>query len=520
MTAPADSLLARTATDSLLARTARGASWVVAWRMMTRVLGLISTLVLVRLLLPADFGLVALATAFAVSLDICLAIGVEDQIVRARDPQPVLYDTAFTLNLIRGLFLAVLIAVAAAPAAQFFGDMRLERILFALAFSAAVSGATNIGVADFRRRMEFDKEFRLQFYPRVAGIAAVIVAAFVLRSYWALIIGILTNRFALVAMGHVMSPYRPRLSLAAWRDLVGVSTWTWGIGVASVLRDRADSFFVGRILGLPPLGLYAVAHEVASLPTSELVDPICRACMPGFATALRGEDVGGVRSAYLRINALVALLTIPAGVGMSLIAGPLIALAFGQGWVDAVPVAAILAVAFTMTLFGNVSVALLNAKTLLRTILVVTAGAALLRVLLLVLLMPHFGLVGAGISLGLALVAEHVTLVGLALRMVGLGAWSFLACLRRPAIAAAAMALVLWGCGLGWVAPPRDAAIAIWHLLAAIGLGATVFIGSVAAMWRLAGCPAGAETDLLALLTHLAGRLRLPGGGQMAARGG
>ena len=95
--------------QSILSRTALGAGWVVAWRMLTRVLGLISTLILVRLLAPADFGLVALATSFALALDACLSIGVEDQLVRSNNPRPALYHTAFTLNLFRCLAVAALI---------------------------------------------------------------------------------------------------------------------------------------------------------------------------------------------------------------------------------------------------------------------------------------------------------------------------------------------------------------------------------------------------------------------------
>ncbi len=506
-TAAPASLDPHDAQGSLLTRTARGAGWVVGWRMLTRLLGLASTLILVRLLSPADFGLVSLAAALVVTLDVCLGMGLEDQIVRARDPQRALYDTAFTLSFLRGLLIAGLIAATATPVATFFGDARIEAVLFALAVSAAISGAANIGVADFRRRLQFDREFRLQVLPRLLGISVTLLGAFIWRSHWALVAGILTNRISLVAMGYAMHPYRPRFSLAAWRDLAGVSAWSWAIGVSSALRDRADSFFVGRTLGMAPLGVYAVASEVASLTTSELVDPICRACMPGFATALRGGDQAAVADAYLRIVALVALLTIPAGIGLSLVAGPLIALAFGPTWQAAAPVAAVLAVACTMTLFGNVSGALLNARTMLRTILGVTVGAALLRLALLALLTPHYGLLGAGLGFGLALAVEHAVLVGCALRLLRLSPLRFLASIARPALAAAAMAALLWGTGYGWAAPP-EANIA-WHLLAGVALGALCFGTVLVLLWAVAGRPVGAETDLGTLLSRIAGRLRL-----------
>ncbi|WP_338663921.1 oligosaccharide flippase family protein [Pararoseomonas sp. SCSIO 73927] len=495
------------ARGGILAATARGAGWVMAWRMMTRVLGLLSTLILVRLLPPGDFGLVALATAFALALDVCVSIGVEDQIVRSHDPRPALYDTAFTLNLLRSFLLSVLIAVGAWPAADFFGDPRLAPVLLALSASAAASGLTNVGVADFRRQLSFEKEFQLQFLPRVVGIAVTVLGAWLLASHWALVLGILVNRLGLVVASHLLHPYRPRLSLTAWRELAGVSGWSWANSLATVVRDRADSLVIGRVLGPARLGIYAAGAEVAVLPTTEMVDPICRACMPGFAAALRQGDPVLLEDAYLRIVALTALLTIPAGFGISLVAGPVVALAFGPAWMEAVPVVQILGVASTLTLFGGVSAALLNARASLRALLGVTVTAAAVRVVLLVLLTRSHGLAGAGLAVGLAVVAEHLMLVGLALRALRIPPARFLARLGRPAAATAAMVAVLWWGGLGWAPPPGTAGAAASLLAAGVPLGAASFVAALALCWLAAGRPAGAEADMAALARRVAGRL-------------
>jgi len=499
-------MLPEPATGSILARTARGAGWVMAWRMLTRVLGLGSTLVLVRLLSPADFGLVALATAFALALDVCLAIGVEDQIIRAQAPRPALYHTAFTMNLLRCLAVAGVIGLCAGPAATFFGDARLQDVLWALAASAALSGATNIGVVDFRRQLSFEREFQLQLLPRLVGIAVTLGGAWWLHSHWALVLGILANRFGIVLMSYALHPYRPRLSLEAWRELIGVSCWSWMVSLATVLRDRADSLVVGRMLGPAPLGIYAVGVEVAVLPTTEIVDPICRACMPGFAATLRGGGNAALADAWLRVMALMAVLTLPAGTGASLVAGPLVALAFGPAWMEAVPVIITLGLACTVTLFGNVSAALLHARTALRTILGITVGAALLRITLLLLLTPWLGLPGAGLAIGLAVVLEHLALVTAVLRLLNVPARRLLACIHRPALATAVMALLLWVLGLGWAAPPADAAAALRILLTAIPLGMASFALTLWLLWRAAGSPAGAEADLLGVLRGMLGR--------------
>jgi O-antigen/teichoic acid export membrane protein len=493
-------------TGSILARTARGAFWVVAWRLMTRLLGLASTLILVRLLAPEDFGLIALAASFAMALEACLAIGVEDQIIRAKAPSRAMYDTGFTLNLLRGLLVGAIVALVAAPAARFFDDARLEPVLLALAVSAVLSGMANIGVADFRRNLRFEKEFALNLYPRLAGVVVTVGMAFLVRSHWALVAGIFVNRLGIVGMGYVMHPFRPRLTLSAWRDLAGVSAWSWALSFAGMLRDRSESMVNGRLLGTTAVGHFAVGAEVATLPSTELVEPICRACMPGFAASRRTDEEGG-RENYLRILALLALLTLPAGIGISAIAGPVVALGFGQNWLDAVPVVMVLGLASTSVLFGNVSGAMLNAHTRLGTLLGITLGAGALRVGLLVLLIPLHGLTGAAIAVGVSMVAEHAVLVGRALALLRMNPSRLLARLWRPALACAAMAALLWESGLGWDAPPAGAGPAIWLLLAGMGLGAASYAVVLFALWALSGRPNGAEADLLDLLRRVLGRL-------------
>ncbi|MBO1076769.1 oligosaccharide flippase family protein [Roseomonas marmotae] len=485
---------------SLLGRTMRGAGWVVAWRMVTRILGLASTLVLVRLLAPEDFGLVALATTFAIALDICLSIGVEDQLVRTPNPRPELYNTAFTLNLIRSLLVALVVAVAAEPASRFFSDARLEPVLLAIAFSAGAAGLTNVGAVEFRRHLAFEKEFQLQLMPRLLGIAVTIGSALVLHSHWALVLGIVVNRAGLVVMSYVLHPFRPRLALSAWRELAGVSAWSWAISVTTVFRDRMDNLVIGRTLAPVDVGIFAVGMEVAILPTTEVVDPICRACMPSFAASLRNGDMEEVADAYLRIVAVIALLTLPAGMGISLVSGAVVALAFGQEWLQAVPVVAILGLAWTITLFGNVSGALLTARAMLRTLLGTTATSALIRIPLMLAVIPYYGLTGAAAATAVVMLAEHTLLVGLALRLLRLRATRLLARVVRPVLATAVMALVLWSVGLGWAPPPGDAGAAVMQLLAGVGLGVVSFLAALGALWTLAGCPEGAESDMLRLI--------------------
>ena len=116
-------------TRSVLARTVRGAGWVIAWRLGMRILGLGSTLILVRLLVPSDFGLLALAASFAQTVDGMMMLGTEEAVIRQPAPDRHVYNTAWTLNVLRGLTVTAIVLLSAVPVARFFGDPRLVKTI-------------------------------------------------------------------------------------------------------------------------------------------------------------------------------------------------------------------------------------------------------------------------------------------------------------------------------------------------------------------------------------------------------
>jgi lipopolysaccharide exporter len=475
-------------TDSLLVRTARGAGWVMAWRLGMRVLGLISTLVLVRLIAPADFGIIALATSFMQTLDGMLTLGTEEAVIREGTPGRAFYDTAFTLNLLRGLSVTVLVAALAYPAAGFFADPRLGPVLL---FVACLPLPVY-----FRRDFAFHKEFAIMVLPKACGIIAAVTAAILLHSYVAMLWGMAVNRTLRVVMSYVMHPYRPGLSLKAWRGLAGYSLWTWLLSLAVLVRDRGDSLILGRLLNTEAIGFYSVGAEIAALPTTELIEPLGRAAFSGFAAGRQqSADVG---ENFLRLIGSTALLTLPAGVGLSLVAAPLVALAFGPGWEQAVPVLRILSLGFTIMVFGHLSLHLLSAHALLGRLVGITLGGAAVRVVLLIALIPSLGLTGAAIGATIGVLIEQILTIATALRRFHIRIQDMLRGVWRPVVAATAMATVLATTGLGW---SNDTAIA--PLIEAVILGALTYMLVLIATWLASGQAAGPETDALALLRRI-----------------
>src|SRR5579884_2662225 len=476
---------------SLSARTAKSAGWTVGWRLVTRNLGLLSTLVLVRLLSPADFGLVALATGFVGMVDALSMLGPQDVIIREIAPDRDLYDTAFTMNFMRGLATAVIVAGAAWPVAAFFSEPRLTAVLLALAAGTLFAACENIGIVDFRRELAFHREFLLQVVARVTGVVLTILFAVLWRNYWAIIIGILSTSLVRVVQSYTMSPYRPRLTLRRWRRILGFSLWVWASGLVMMVWDKIDSIVVGRFLGAGAVGIFAIGWEIGALPLTELVAPLHRALFSGFSAANRSGR--GAEQAYLRVLALTMLLTLPAGVGISLVADPLVRLALGEKWLHAVPLIEILACASAILAPAYVAGALFIAegKPYLNFYLGALATGA--KIPLFVGLVLILGLKGGALAAALAIAAQQLLYLITMSRRTGGGFGEFLSAIWRPLVATAAMAALLAACGLGWTQGPAGAAGAARTLMIACPSGAVVYAATVFGIWFAQGRPEGAE---------------------------
>jgi lipopolysaccharide exporter len=483
---------------SLMARAAHGFAWVFAWRMATRVMGLASTLVLVRLLAPAEFGLVAIALSFIGSIDQFSQIGVEEAVVRMPSPERRTYDTAFTMIALRCVLIAVITVAAAWPVAAFFKEPRVAPIMLAIAGVTVIAGFENVGVQDFRREMRFDQEFTFQAVPRFAGIIATICVALIWRNYWALIIGTAVTRVGRVAMSYAMHPLRPRFSLSAWRDLVGFSLWTWAICVARVLRDQPTTFIIGRTLGPAGLGMLGVGSEIALLPMSEIVMPMGRSMFSAFALARRsGEDVEAI---FRRLIGMTAMLTMPASIGLALMAIPLVRLMLGPEWMDAAPLLQVVAVGGAFAVLGHACHAQFDAFGLLRQDLLAILFSAATRLALVAALVPWFGLLGGAVGVALSLLLEPVGYLMLKWRAMPFSARALAGAVIRPVLATSGMALVVSLLNVDSGVLTADIVGVIMRLAAGVFVGVGSYSFLILALWWLSGRPAGAEADILSAI--------------------
>lgn len=471
-------------------------------RLCDRLLGLVSTLVLARLLVPSDFGLIAMAMSFIALIELASAFSFEIALIQRADPARAHYDTAWTLNLGFALFCALTTAALSPFAAHFYSEPRLVGVMAALAAGWAVQGFENIGIVNFRRRMDFSSEFKFMFAKRIAGFLVTIVLAFSFRSYWALIAGQLTGRLVGVALSYVMEPFRPRLSLAARSDLFSFSGWMFITNMMAFGLLRLPHFLIGRVEGAAALGFYTIASEFARLPSSELSAPINRAVLPGLSRLT--EDRPAFWRVFTDVIGMTIALTLPASIGLAMVAGLLVQVVLGPQWTAAAPILAVLAVsgAIEVIMANNGTVYLAMGKPRLPAMLCGVKLAVLIGTA--AVLVPDSGLMGMAVSELIASVFAVILSVVVMMKVVEIPLVGVVRAVWRPFVASALMGACLWA--LHGFAGEQTSNSPL-TLLGAIGVGAVGYVASLFILWWLSGRPAGAEATVVArarlLLAHL-----------------
>jgi len=198
---------------------AKGAAWMTFFKLTERTLGIISTLILARLLLPEDFGLVAMAMSIVAATEILTAFGFDVVLIQKQGATRAHYDTAWTLQVCFGLAGAICLTLLASPTAWFYHEEQLKSVIYVIAVSFFFRNLENIAVVDFRKKMVFHKEFAYRFSIKIIGFCVTIPLAIYLRSFWALVFGQLTLSLATFVLSYAMNSFRPRLSFTHTREI-------------------------------------------------------------------------------------------------------------------------------------------------------------------------------------------------------------------------------------------------------------------------------------------------------------
>jgi len=480
-----------------------GASFMVLLRLSFRLVGIVSTLVLVRVLSPSDFGLFGLVTGASAVLDTLSQLSLQIALLRMPAPSKAHFDTAWTLGILRALLFALMLAGCATFLSDFVHDARLQAICYALAAIIFLQGFENIALVEYQREFRYDKVFLYQLVGKLSGFVIGLAAAFLLRNYWALVIGTAVQRLFVIPLGYAMRPYRPRFDLSEWRHFFHFSKWLMVTNTLWVVDGSMIMFVLGRIVGASGIGLYQIANQVGSLPASEIAAPIRDPAAAGYARASKAPDL--MRESFLENLGLLVAVVMPLSLGIAVMAEPITLIFLGAKWAAAAPVMAYCALFALFDCIAHFPGALYIVLDRQKALVYVLAVTLAIRVPAVIIAAKLGGMTGAMMALTASAFLNMFIWNAAVPAILNLKLSDILRVTWRSILSGIVMLAAVYLMMKSW--PASD--LALLRFVAIALAGGVVLLAVQFSLWMISGRPHSAESMALSLAATLFRRLTL-----------
>lgn len=261
----------------------------------TNILRIVSSMTLTRLLDAQSFGIVGLITSVSIVLAMLSDVGLYDFIVQHKDGDERHFrDQLWTIRLLRGIGLTLLMMALAHPLALLLDKPQIGPVIAVWSLSFTIDGLSSLAWATAVRNQQF---WRLSMLDLAAGIVTIVVSvivALMIRSYWAMIAGMIAAAMVKAILSYALFPEARRgwhFNYARSRELWGFSRYIAMSSVLSLMLMQADKLVLGRMMPLAAYGLYAIATTLAAAPTGLAVPYSTRILLSAYAHAARqGHD--------------------------------------------------------------------------------------------------------------------------------------------------------------------------------------------------------------------------------------
>lgn len=323
---------------SLRARVARSMFWIAWSRGVLQILTFATTLLVARILVPADYGLMALATTFTAHAGMLAEMGLGSAIIQFRDLDRRELDTCFWITMTLAVMLSVALSLGSPAVARWFAVPRLADLLPTLSLVLPLTACRVVSDSLLRKRLAMDRISQAEIIGAVVTLPVTVACALGGLGVWTLVIGYLVGPAVRSAATCAFAPWVPafRIGGEKVKDVIRFSLATLGIRFMWSMREAANPLVLGKITGQAAIvGLYTMADDVAHLPGMKISPVINMLTSPVMAELQ--DNITALREAFYRTVRLTAAIVAPMSAGIALVADDLVLVLLGPKWSPAAP---------------------------------------------------------------------------------------------------------------------------------------------------------------------------------------
>lgn len=476
---------------TLSERTVKAGLWTAGGRLFTKGLDLLSLLVLARFLGPEEFGVVAMAMTAVLIVEAFSEMPLSAALLNSPAPTDAMYDTAFSIALLRALAIIVTLCALSWPLSLLYNEPRLIALQCALALAPAMRGLVSQRLTEYTRVMDFRRDVALDVMAKAGSLVIATTLAVTTGSYWAIAIGKISTTAIAMIVSYCLAPQRIRFTLSQWHLFADMLGWNAAGQILSAINWQTDKVILPRFVDIATFGHFTWADNLIAVPAQAIIQPITPPLFSAFVSARQGGDIGKV---YLKATSGIFSVVGPVLLMMALLSHPIIHLILGTKWDETAPILTWLALAAG---FGYLPTVLLPALAMAlnrtRVAFVKLAIEFCVKVPLIIILTMTLKLQGMLIGHAISSAVVFVTALMLVRNLTRLGIATQLRNLFRPMAAMIPMAIFLYGASQLFSIQDSELYIFL-NLCWVCGLAILIFAIADLVLWKVAGCPDGFET--------------------------
>jgi O-antigen/teichoic acid export membrane protein len=308
------------------------ASLLVSAKLIQRFIGLISILILARILGPEDFAVVAIISMVIYFFDVLSNVGNEQYIVQKADVSTADLNTAWTLSLLIKSILTVILVVLIPLIDNYYPQMDLLQILLLATLVLPINALKNPGIWKLQRELNYKPIFCLTIAQKIASFTAVMVVVYIEPSYWALVIGDVVGSITFLSGSYLLHPFRPKLTLQHGALQWIASRWILAKNIVGYTRSQVDTFLISVFFNAADLGRYYLSRDIVMLPSHNILTP---AIQPLLAAFSKNQHSPKALASQMDLALLVtSLITVPIVMYVWWFPAPLIDTLLGDKWIE------------------------------------------------------------------------------------------------------------------------------------------------------------------------------------------
>ncbi|CAA0118042.1 Lipopolysaccharide biosynthesis protein WzxC [Halioglobus japonicus] len=330
--------------------------WSAAARFLGQAVSWGITIMVIRLLSPGDYGLMAMAMVVVSLLILLNTVGLDAVLVQDREIDEQMTRQIFGVVIVVNVLFFLLLLLSAETVAAFYGEPALAPIVQVLSFQFLLLIFETLPQSKLERDIEFAQRSVVDFATLVMGSLVTLVMALTGFGVWALIWGMLaTNATRMIGLNLIArNLVWPSFSLRGMRKHFAFGGFVTTDRGLWYLFSESDKFIGGKLLGNHLLGYYAVASQLASLPIHKISGLLNSVAFPAFSHAHAHTDAETVQNYLLKATRILSIAAFPVFFGISCTAEPLIACLLGEKWLPAAPLLQLLGVVMPFRLMSNI----------------------------------------------------------------------------------------------------------------------------------------------------------------------